>query len=50
MARSTARVPKGANLGSERCESGFRKVRTKTTQNVVPDSANFLVPDSAKFR
>jgi len=24
-------VPKGANLGSERCESGFRKVRTKIT-------------------
>ena len=50
MAQTAFWVPKGANLGSERCESGFRKVRTLITQNMVPDSANFLVPDSAKFR
>jgi len=50
MPKSTIWVPKGANLGSERCESGFRKVRTQNTQNMVPNSAHFLVPDSAKLR
>ena len=42
-------VPKGANLGSERCEFGFRKVRTKICLWVVPDSAKNAVPEQANL-
>jgi plasmid replication initiation protein len=56
IAKSALSVPKGANLGSERRESGFRKARIQNAPNWVPDNAkkvldnaNFSVPDSAKL-
>jgi len=49
QAKSALQVPKGANLGSERREFGFRKARIGNALNPVPDNANFLVPDSANL-
>ena len=42
-------VPKGANIGSERCEYWFRKVRPENRSRTVPDKANFSVPDRANL-